>query len=149
MAGYALSEVEEAPSYSADEVEEAPTKQQSAAAMDQVTRPQSPAPGAPSSAKAFDLQNTLPAPKGLLKPGNINLNNRLQSPRSTAEGLLTEHKERRGGMPLAIQPANYGLENPHPEQVVATPRPNATLSRGAQPNVDVQEPDAVPLPASR
>jgi hypothetical protein len=48
-------------------------------------------------------------------------------------------------MPLAIQPASGSLAHPHPEQVVATPRPNATLSPGAQPNVTMkpfQEPDA-------
>jgi tetratricopeptide (TPR) repeat protein len=209
-------DIEEVPTLSEDDVE-VPTKQASSAAIGQVTRPQAPAPVAPSSAKPFDLQKTLPAPKGLVKPGNINLNNRpilqnddgthsselsfsqgtddgevlvpqivngkkisqeeawkhyqktgehmgifdtpdnadayaeavhnrrlstslspqytlgqegpLPAPRSTAEGLVTEQQERRGGMPLQIQPASGSLENPHPEQVAAVPRPNATLAQ--------------------
>jgi 2'-5' RNA ligase len=49
-------------------------------------------------------------------------------------------------MPLTIQPTSGSLENPHPEQVVATPRPNRTLAAPAQPNVNVEEPGAVPVP---
>ena len=155
MGGYALSEVEEAPSYSADEVEEAPTAQQSSATIDQVTRPQSRAPVAPASTPSLSLG---PAPP---------------KPRPVAEGLVTEQQERRGGMPLSIQPASGSLfvrrpdsgtkpppnlskadleawnqqQNqvaagysgpPHPEQVVATPRPNATLAQPAKPNVTPQ-----------
>ena len=98
--------------------------QEASAGIDQVTRPRSPAPVAPSSATGFSWQNPPQA-------------------RSTAEGLVTEEQERRGGMPLAIQAADYGLENAHPERVVARARPNTTLSEGAQPNV-TPEPDLGP-----
>jgi hypothetical protein len=123
MGGYALSEVEEAPSYSADEVEEAPTTQQSSAAIDQATRPQSPAPVAPSSAR--------------MSLGT--------APRPVAAGLVTEQQERRDGMPLQIQPASGSLANPHPEQVAPVPRPTTSLAGPATPNVKpvpFQEPGA-------
>src|ERR1700720_4774134 len=104
-------EVEEAPTLSVDEVEE-PTKQQSSAAIGQVTRPLSPPPVPPLSASPLSIAT--PAPRG------------------TAAGLVTEQQERRGGMPLTIQPPSGSLEAPHPEQIAAVPRPNAALSTPAQ-----------------
>ena len=58
-------------------------------------------------------------------------------------------------MPFAYQPAqaaDYGLESPHEATAARfrpVPMPNVTLSKGAQPNVDVEEPGPVPLPPPR
>ena len=92
--------------------------QEASAEMGRVTRPQSPASAAPSSARYS--WKTSPQ-------------------RSTAEGLVTEEQERREGMPLAIQSASATLQDVHPERVVATPRPTTALSPGAQPNVMPQQ----------
>jgi hypothetical protein len=107
-------DIEEVPTLSEDDVE-VPTKQSSSAAIGQVTRPQAPGPILPSSASPLSLGPTPPQPRG------------------TAAGLVTEQQERRAGMPLEIQPADYGLESPHAAQSVPVPRPNTTLAAPAAP----------------
>ncbi|MCU1301406.1 MAG: hypothetical protein JWQ87_1690 [Candidatus Sulfotelmatobacter sp.] len=107
------------------------TRQQSSADIDSITRPQSLAPVAPSSA-------------------NLSIRGpREASPHSIAEGLTTEQQERRGGMPLAVQWASGSLDNPHSEQVAPVPLSTQRLSSAGRSTTSVDELAEAPTPSGR
>jgi probable phosphoglycerate mutase len=111
-----------------------PSTQEADAAIESVTRPQS-------------------TRKPTWQSSSLDLGKAPSKPRSTAEGLVTEQQERRGGMPLAIQPANYGLEASQlrPQGIQPVPRSTSTLAPGAQPSTKMEpfsEPGSGGLPGA-
>lgn len=65
--------------------------------------------------------------------------------RTVAEGLVTEQQERQGGMPLALHPADYSIQNRlEPAGITPVPRPTQRLASPQPPGPPRTEPLVAP-----